>query len=171
MLWLGWVFNVPTRLATDGSHDGSVYPRRYNHHASRRRSSSSSSSSSPLFLKPQLQPQTGLSLSLVSSYPPVATMASILHSSGLSTTVVNLHPLINTLCLQCFYCGARQWINLPSDSVHRVRFFLAEGPPAKCERCCRRLICRIRADVHNFLHAVDNIFNNTTGGGGSPIYQ
>ena len=126
------------------------------------------------FLKPHLQPQTGLSLSLVSIFPPVASMASILHSSGLSTTVVELHPLVNPnmrMYVQCSICGIRQWANLPSDSAHRKRFCVAEGPPARCERCCRCFICRLRTDVHNFLHATDNNSNNTTGGCGPPICQ
>ena len=73
--------------------------------------------------------------------------------------------------LTCNICRYRQWLSLPSNSEHYRRFCLAECPPAKCERCCSCVRCRIRHDTKNYLNATDCNFNSISGDSASPQYQ
>ena len=67
-----------------------------------------------------------------------------------------LHPI---MFMQCSVCGIRRRVPPPSDSVHNVRFCLAEGPPAKCMHCCTCITCIHRTAVYNFLYASDKEFS------------
>ena len=114
-----------------------------------------------------------------SDFVQVCAIMASLSTDGLSTDPQPSQPAQPSQASQptalmfliCNICRYRQLLALPSSSVHYRRFCGAEWPPAKCERCCSCVRCRIRHDTNNYLNATDSNFNSMAGDGGPPQYQ